>query len=228
MKLIKLVDYNPETDSMDNGTSIPGMPMYVIGNTHSVPDGYEDISTADNWDKYGYKFLDYLFYRDEINNILFLEANPNYPTINFSGWFSMSLAHRKLMGKYVLAPYQLRLTVQTEQEDKDYWFDLLEVSQGTGSNKYTGRALIVEKMRRAVADHVRKEELTMGQTQQFFKDVDPMLSWYISTAAPDFKWWLTNAAGTPYENDGFEQKSYWSEDLEIDLTSIYNGGDYVS
>lgn len=227
MKLIKLENYDLDTDSMLDVSSIPSSPIKI---SNTVENGYVDISSAENWDKYGHLFMDFLFVRDEINSILFLLANPSYPTINFAGWFNGNItsSQKQIMAKYILAPYALRLTVQTEEEDKGHWYDLLNISQGTGSIKFTGRALIVEKMRKSIAEKVRKETMTMATSQQFFKDVDAMLNWYINTASPDFKWWLSNASGTAYENNGFEQKSYWTQSIEDELLSIYNGQDYVS
>lgn len=197
-----------------------------------VPNDYDfqannktDVSTAENWDKYGKYFTDYLFYRDAINIILITKANPNSPTIDFSGWGTLTSSEQEIMSRYVLCPYALRLTVFTEAEDKENWKSLVQITQGleSPSTPFTGRALVVEKMRGLIADKVRVEQMTMATSQQFFKDVFELTEWYMRAACPDFKLWLTNEVGSPYENDGFEQKVYWSQQLEDELMDIYNG-----
>jgi len=223
MKLLKLEGYNLETDSMNDGSNIHDAPLRISLGTMS---NYEDISSAENWDKYGMEFTDYLFSRDEINKLLFPKCNPNYPTIDFSGWFTnLTNSERELMSRYILAPYQLRRMVFSEETDRNNWFYLLAISQGTGSNNYTGRALIIEKMRRYIADLVRVETLTMAQTQEFFRDVDAKINWYVNSADPSFKFWLNNEYD--YVNSGFAQKSYFTQDILDGLMHIYNGYDYL-
>jgi hypothetical protein len=178
------------------------------------------------WDLYGYHVLDYLMYRDKINQILFIKANPNYPTIDFSGFFNvLSNEERLIMCKYILAPYALRLTIVDDSIDFFNWDRLVLISKGNEpiNNPYTGRALVVEKMRKYVSHIVRVEQMTMANTQLFFEDVFNLVELYISSANPKFKQWLTNMVGTQYENDGFAQKSYYNEQIKNDLINIYNG-----
>lgn len=194
------------------------------------PDGFTDISNnAVLIDKYGTRVRDYLFVRDDINNILFPKANPNYlsspSVIDFSGFFTVLTAEeRKIMAKHILAPYALRLTQFSDADDKENWFELLRITQGTEHEKtpFTGRALLIEMMRRHVANKVRIEELTMPQTQEFFEDVFELTEWYIRSANPKFKLWLTSTG--IYQNNGFNSKSYWSQALEGELIEIYETG----
>jgi hypothetical protein len=189
-------------------------------------DYLDKTNDAVYWDLYGMQVMDYIFVRDNINNLLFPICNPNYPpTIDFSGWNNLTAAQKEIMARYVLAPYALRLTIYTDQEDKNHWQSLIQVTQGLQNNNYlfTGRAMIIEKMRSCVADKVRIETFSMAESQIFFKDVFDFTEWYIRAACPDFKQWLTNEIGSPYENDGFAQKSYYSEALKNSLMDIYNG-----
>lgn len=192
----------------------------------NVVEGYTDYTLdAVMWDKYGKFVIDYLFYRDKINTILFPICNPNYPTVDFSGWGNLTAEQKEIMARYVLAPYALRLTVYSDEIDSANWSNLLQVTQGTETVQfhYTGRALLVENMRRHVAHKVRKELMTMTDSQLFFKDVFEFTEWYIRAACPDFKQWLTNEIGSPYENTGFAQESYYNITLKDELMSIYNG-----
>lgn len=66
--------------------------------------------------------------------------------------------------------------------------------------------------------------MTIEASKQFGKDVNTMLTNFERFQDYDFINWLTNAVGTPFENDGFEQKTdYYSLDLKNDLLKIYNG-----
>ena len=190
-------------------------------------ENYTDYSdSAIHWDKYGKMVMDYLFYRDKINQILFIKANPNYPEIDFSGFFGvMNGEERLIMCKYIQAPYSLRLMVVSEEEDIVNWNILLQISQGleNNNNHFTGRALLIENMRKNVADLVRKQELSITNSQQFFRDVAEIVDWYIRAACPDFKQWLSNEEGSPYESNGFAQKSYYNEGIKNKLLLIYEG-----
>lgn len=185
----------------------------------------DETANAIAWDKYGYRVMDYLFYRDKINTLLFPICNPNYPTVDFSGWGNLTADEQKLMAKYILAPYALRTTIYSDADDKQNWFDLLRITQGTEfkENLYTGRARLIEIMRRHVADKVRIEALTMAQTQDFLEDVDQLLDWYIRAANPKFKLWLYSLA--PYDTTGFNSKAYWSQGLEDELIAMYENGE---
>lgn len=188
-------------------------------------DWVDRSSDAMAWDLFGKYIMDYLFYRDKINNILFILCNPNYPTIDFSGWGSLTSIEKEIMARYILAPYALRLTIYSEEIDEQNWFNLIQVTQGLDSQKdpFTGRALLIEKMRKYIANKVRREEMAMATSQLFFKDVFQMLDWYIRAACPDFKQWITNEVDSPYESAGFAQKSYYSVTLKDELMDIYNG-----
>jgi hypothetical protein len=203
------------------------LPAILYQEDTPTGDWLDKSSDAVAWDIHGEKVIDYIFARDKINEILFIKANPNYPTIDFSGFFSLLSAEERLvMCKHVLAPYALRTMVVSEEQDYINWETLLYKTQGTESpkNPYTGRALIIEKMRRYVAHKVRKEEIAMATSQQFLKDVFMFIEWYTRAACPDFKQWLTNEVGSAYELDGFAQKSYYTADLKNELMEIYNNG----
>lgn len=208
----------------EDNEAIPAI-LYVEEGTQPV--GFTDFSNdVVSIDLYGRHVRDYLFYRDDINNILFIKANPNYPTVDFSGFFTnMTADERKIMCKYILAPYALRLTQYTDEQDEENWFRLLRITQGLErpDKPFTGRALLIERMRRHVANYVRKELLTMVQTQQFYEDVFQLTEFYIRAATPKFKQWLYSTA--PYDLTGFNSTSYWNQTLEDELIAIYEGLD---
>lgn len=198
-----------------------GNPPFKVGTI--VPVGYTEITSAENWDLYGENCLDYIFVRYWIQTLLIPIANPSYPTINFSGWNNLTASQKEIMARYVLAPYSLRTTIFSDAQDKVFWVSLLDKTQGTGGQIFTGRALIIENMRKYVANRVRIETMSMATTQVFYKDVKSMLDDYVAAAAPDFKLWLTNEIGSAYELAGLAQKSYYTIQLRDELMNIYNG-----
>jgi hypothetical protein len=170
------------------------------------------------WYKHGKSVLDLDRYRYESKAPFYTLAGTQ-----LENWASLSGEVKKIGAEMFFIPYQLRLTVISEQEDYDNWEKIIEKTQGTPTEIYIGRAKTFDEMRRCVAHKVRKEELSMTASQQMLKDVGLMVDWFIRSNSPEFKQWLTNEAGTPYENDGFAQKSYYSLDLKNKLYDIYNG-----
>jgi hypothetical protein len=111
----------------------------------------------------------------------------------------------------------------SDETDYNNWEELIEKTQGTPTQIYIGRAKTFDEMRRCVAHRVRKELMSMEQSQQMLKDVGLMVDWFIRANSPEFKQWLTNEVGSPYEFDGFEQKTYFNQQLMEELYDIYNG-----
>lgn len=170
------------------------------------------------WDKYGKNVLDLDRFRYEMKAHFYaLSGN------QLQNWASLSIDIKRIGAKYFFIPYQLRITVVTEQEDYDNWEELIEKTQGTPTSRYIGRAKTFDEMRKSVAHRVRKEQMSMTSSQEFLKDVGLMGDWFIRSNAPDFKQWITNEIDTPYENNGFAQKSYYSLSLKNELYDIYNG-----
>lgn len=170
------------------------------------------------WDLYGCNILDLDRYRYEMKAHFF-----NLAGLQLQNWASLDNEIKIIGAKYFFVPYQKRLEVLTEEQDYSNWENLVEKTQGTPTQIYIGRAKTFDEMRRCVSHRVRKEIMPMGDSQQMLKDVGLMVDWFIRANAPEFKQWLTNEVGTPYENDGFSQKNYYNLDLKEKLYDIYNG-----
>lgn len=171
------------------------------------------------WDKYGYKVLDLDRYRYEMKL-------PFYTLAGFSleNWAGLSAEIKEIGARYFFVPYALRVPdVVTDQQDYNNWEDLIIKTQGTPTEIYIGRAKTFDEMRKRVAHRVRKEQMSMTESQQMLKDVGQIVDWFIRANSPDFKQWLTNEVGSPYENDGFAQKNYYNASLKDELYDIYNG-----
>lgn len=211
MILCKLIGYNAETDTYINPQTglkenLPS-PNFIL--SENIPTNYEDASTLNYWDRFGFNFGDFNFVRDNINEIVLSIVGQN-----FQNWNNLSLNEKKIACKYVVAPYPLRVPdVVSEQEDKINWTYLL-------SETKRSRAECGEKMRVAVGDKIRNGQLSLQQTQDFFKDVSEYLYWFVEANVPDFKNWIFGLP--PYENV-FASKNYYSVQLQDELISIYNG-----
>jgi len=202
-----------------NGTPLNEMNSYLIdelnGNqpylasTYSSIDGYQDISSIENWDKS--TLMDWSRRRDEILPLFYAESGAQLQ--NFAG---LSIEKKIIGCKYFLIPYNIRTMLISDEQDAINWSYLLERTKES-------RMLCVESMRLRTGQYMRTNQLTLEQTQLFYKDVFEYINWFEDANAPDFKQWLTNEVGSPYENSGFEQASYYIPQLEIDLMNIYNG-----
>lgn len=209
-----------------NGTSINELtqgynPELLNGNKPFIKSlvnvaGYNDITSAENWDEFGKFATDYIFSRYEIQTILIPKCNPNYPVIDFSGWANLTASEKSLMAKHILAPKALRRSIISTEQDYINWAYLIKVTK-------EDRAKLVERMRANVSNMVLEETMSMANTQEFFKDLFPLTEFYIETANPNFKFWLTNAVGTIYMLDGFAQKTYYSQTFKDSLMNIYEG-----
>ena len=202
-----------------NGTPLNEMNSYLIdelnGNqpylasTYSSIDGYQDISSIENWDKS--TLMDWSRRRDEILPLFYAESGAQLQ--NFAG---LSIEKKIIGCKYFLIPYNIRTMLISDEQDAINWSYLLERTKES-------RMLCVESMRLRTGQYMRTNQLTLEQTQLFYKDVFEYINWFEDANAPDFKQWLTNEVGSPYENSGFEQASYYISQLEVDLMDIYNG-----
>ena len=202
-----------------NGTPVNESNSYLIpelnGNdpyvssTYSSVDGYQDISSIENWDKS--KLMDWSRRRDEILPLFYAESGAQLQ--NFAG---MSI-EKKLIGcSYFLLPYSVRSQIISDSQDAENWGNLLRHTKES-------RTSCVESMRIKTGQYMRTGLLTLDQTQSFYKDVFEYINWFEDANAPDFKQWLTNEVTSPYENSGFAQASYYTLQLKTDLMDIYNG-----
>lgn len=202
-----------------NGTPVNNLNSYLIddlnGNkpyvssTHSSLDGYQDISSIENWDSS--TLLDWSRRRDEILPLFYAESGNQLQ--NFAG---MSI-EKKLIGcKYFLLPYNIRTTIISDEQDSINWDFLLKMTK-------ISREECVEAMRVKVGQYMRLGTLTLEETQDFYTRVYQMIIWFDGANKPDFKQWLFNEVGSPYENNGFAQMTYYSESIKNDLMDIYNG-----
>ena len=142
----------------------------------------------------------------------------------FTGWAAYQ--HKLLATKWFAAPYALRISTSgwSESQDSEEWCPLIDKTKGIKLSDLSGRSLTVELMRRRVSHELRKEVATKADLDDFWGSTFNLFNEYIDTNGIHFKEWLTNEVGSDYENAGFKQKTYWSQQLEDDLLEIYNGG----
>lgn len=158
-----------------------------------------------------YNSLDWARRRDVILPQFYMEAGSQLE--NFS---SLSTKKKMIACDFFLIPYNIRLMFVTNEQDSKNWEFLLKKTKES-------RKDCIEAMRLKTGEYMRTGQLTLVQTQLFYKDVFDYINWFEDANAPDFKQWLTNEVGSAYENNGFEQASYYSSQLKTDLMDIYNG-----
>jgi hypothetical protein len=170
------------------------------------------------WDKYGKNVLDLDRYRYEMKTPFYTQAG-----LQLENWATLSAEIKEIAARMFFVPYILRLTVVSEEQDYLNWEVIIDKTQGAPTDIYVGRAKTFDVMRKVVAHRVRKELLSMSDSQQMLKDVGQMADWFIRANSPDFKQWIINEVGTPYENNGFQQTTYYNQTLKDELYDIYNG-----
>jgi len=181
---------------------------------------YEDkTSDISAWDKYGLRVKDYKYVQYRIKMLVLAITG-----LDFSTYGNLTDEEKKLAAKWMSAPYILRVPSQySDEEDRENWLRLIELSEGHNKLSTQGRARIFEEMRQRVSEELRVEAMALEDSQDFFRTCFIDSQAYIACNDPQFKFWLDNTVGEQYENNGFAQKSYYNETLKNDLLSIYNG-----
>jgi hypothetical protein len=198
-------------------SDLNGNPAFAFAD--SVTAGYQDISSMENWDEFGDNTgADFNY----IRNILAVYVS----TItggNWANWDNLTTSQKQLACKYVVAPYALRVPgVVDDATDKENWYNVVIQTNGVPLTNLEGRALIFQKMRIAIAEMTRTNIITLTDSQSLFKDTFILVQWYINSNCPDFKYWFNNTVGTPYENAGFAEVTYFTAPIKAEILTIVN------
>jgi len=207
---------------VENNETIPA--IKVLQDSDPAPSGYTQKTSIEDWYNFGYEILDaffgfnYLTWRNEILNLIIGIVGPTY-----TNWNNLNQDQKNIAINLILAPYSLRVPTITDEQDLKNWNELIIISQGLPVLKYTGRAKIVEKMREAVGNELRVETMAKEDIDLFYSSTSQYLQYYIASNSPEFKQWLTNEVGSPFENEGFAQEIYYSIARKDYLLQIYQG-----
>jgi len=188
-------------------SELNGNPAFIYSET--LTSDYHDISNDLLLiEKFGENVMSYNSKRNFMIPVFYSEAGTSFQ--NFSG---MTSEKKMIAAKYFFIPYSIRLTLLTESEDAANWSSLVRLTED-------GRAKMVEAMRVKVSDFVRSELYSKSDSELFFEDCFSMLNAFIKAASTRLKDFISNKIGTEYELNGFEQASYYNEDLKIELLKI--------
>lgn len=177
---------------------------------------FEDVTNSiTGWDIYGSYLFDFNQIRSVLWDLVLVIAHPD-----FSHWDDLSYDEKKVACKYITAPYALRLTIVSDEEDKINWNNTTELTQGEPIDTLQGRKRVYQVMRVFVSDYIRTEVLSLIDGQDFYESVYLNTQYYVNANSPKLKWWLNNHA--PYQNDGFKQKTYFTQSMLDGLNTILN------
>ena len=203
-------------------------PAILIGQDNDpIPSGYLDkTNMIDIGTTYRNQLLNQLEYnsiRDWVLELLLAKDSDQATAFGLCTY-----AEKRIVCKYILMPYAVRLMLWTDEEDYSHWDDLVVFTEGSPIALLTGRSKVYQTLRRKVSDYVRREVWVPGNyfanltyAQQFLRDVEFMKNLFIASNDPEFKEFL-NSNGRYNNTTGFKGKDYWLQDLETDLLTIYN------
>lgn len=210
--------------------NIENLPSVVYQETTPNENFIDKTNDATIWDLYGERVLDYWFVIGKIRDLLFFRINPNYPTMDESGWNTLTENEKKVIAKLAYVSRAKRLTVYSEIEDYQNGINLIRKTYGlTETARNKGRLGVVERMRQHVfMEYVWKNLMSLETSIQFGEDTVGMLDAFERFSSRKFYQWLTNEIGSAYEFNGFMQKNYLStsggmEQLKNELLTIFNG-----
>lgn len=174
-------------------------------------------ATIEQWAQYGESQLQFMHTR---SNIQVLVATKS---AMFTNWGALTSEEQIIAVQWICAPYALRVPFITDNEDKENWNYMVQKLRGVGTiDTLEGREYISELLRERVSDEVRREVWDNDTSNSFYYDTERLLGAYRFANAQDLIAWISNKVGTPFENDGFAEKSYYTNDLKEDLVLIYN------
>ncbi len=177
-------------------------------------------NNIEKWNEYGLEVLQWMHVRRKIEPLVYNAATITTP---FDNWANVSNDIKAIGIKLIVVPYALRVPAVTDAEDIINWHNLMRYTRGIVEKCSGGRPLIVELMRERAADNVRTEIWNYNTSNQFYYDTASHITAFEFANTRDLIEWLTNEVGSPYEFDGFAQKSYFTTELKDDLVTIYNG-----
>lgn len=160
--------------------------------------------------------VDYVVIRGWVNT-LFLAKGTDIA----DAFSNCTTAEQQQVCKYILIDYATRVLFYTDAQDEENWDNLVERSKAY-------REVKIEKMRVRVSENLRKETYSRTDTTNFYKDTKLMIDGYIFDNDTELIDWISNKAGTIFENDtspnvgGFAETSYYDSVLRDDLITIYN------
>lgn len=178
----------------------------------------DESANIEAWDLYGLEVLQFMHVRRSILPLVILKAGAD-----FSTWSNLTPNEQAIAINWVIAPYSLRVPTITDEADKQNWTNLIKLTRGITGKCTGGRPFIIELMRERVADNLRTETWATETAENFYFDTIEHITAYEFANTKDLIQWLTNEIGSPYENAGFAQTSYYSTELKDELAEIYNG-----
>lgn len=125
---------------------------------------------------------------------------------------NLSTFDKRIISRWFLTSYENRLTVVTEEEDKNNWDFLL-------SQTKVARDSRIEAARRAIS-----YELTTAEATNLFDILAPYISGFSIANKPDLLNWINNQGA--YVSNGFTQTGYYNSSRNKLLNDILKDGIY--
>ena len=198
---------------IENITNYPAVAYQETAPPENFTDYSNDIVM---WDLYGSEVLQYIQIRSKLATIILSRIG-----MNFAGWNTLSDLEKQIAVKWIIAPYQLRLTIVSDEEDILNFKEFMERTVGFKKDDMDGRDRVAEEIRQyIVLNFLRTEKMSRDQLNDMYDTMAGVLDDYIFNALPSFKYWLNNAAGTIYETNGFAQKNYFSIEMQNGINNI--------
>jgi len=193
---------------IEDNVSPPAVVWTDVAPTGDYTDYTNDIGV---WDEHGEMAVNSNTVRDNIKSLVIAIAGSD-----FSTWSSVNPADKKIAARWKVAPLSLRLGEITTAEDKEQWAEVMEKVE-------VSRSLIYLKMRLVVSEYLRDETITKTDSENFFTAVQLLSERFVYANDPCLYEWLNNTVGSPYENAGFAEETYYSVQFRDDINSKYNG-----
>lgn len=172
----------------------------------SVLSGWEDITSIENNNLYGYHAADYKRATDEVN-ILFQAKEGSTQE---EKWNNCTQTEKEAVAQRQLVESALRLQVYTQEQDQQNFIIFSDSSNSSRSDR-------VDYCKISMGYQMAAED-----GQDLFTSVSEKIPRYISTNDPDLNNWMLSLP--PYSAGGFKAKPYYTQQLEgIYIQIVING-----
>lgn len=194
--------------------------------------GYENKSgDVYEWEKH-YKKVGFNYYHflKKLQSIIIPKASSTLDPLNFDLIDNLSLDEKKLAVKYWVMQNPMDRIGSEEWQVSDAQ-DSLNVQDLLLKSKIA-RSLIIELIREKIGDHMRLGNISLEQTQRFFRIAALWVDDYINTSDPIFKAYMTSDSVTVdgvtdnFTGSGFIEETFSTQDILDDCMDIYNGTHY--
>jgi len=181
--------------------------------------------------------INFMHFYKVISGVILAKTNSQFPlVVDWDNFDTLTDGEKRVAVQYLVHFGESFIPESTRIEDNEEVRDSWKFSSEKDRSNWDfvlkmtkeGREGLEEQMRERVGDFIPSGDISLTDTQIFFRDLWPKTLYWIQTNDPEFKAWLcsTDSGGYDHTLDGFSSKTYHTQEIEDSLVEIYDGNHY--